>query len=84
MQTPFKTGAIYEDNHINTPAAREIHFGQRDHVRIYSVEGLKSRLEAAGFQTEVRNFQEAQDNRPGFSQQETVLIARKPQSENLK
>lgn len=77
IQTPFKAGTIYEDKRINTPSAREIHFGQDDHVRIYSVEGLKTRLEAAGFQVEVRNFQEAPDNRYGFRPQETVLIARK-------
>jgi SAM-dependent methyltransferase len=49
IQTPFKDGDIYENFSITSPAEREIHFGQDDHVRIYSVSGLKERLEQAGF-----------------------------------
>jgi SAM-dependent methyltransferase len=49
IQTPFREGAIYENSTIVEPAERKLHFGQEDHVRIYSVAGLKERLEKAGF-----------------------------------
>lgn len=42
IQTPFKEGEIYEDFSVRTPEERTQHFGQRDHVRIYSVNGLKA------------------------------------------
>jgi SAM-dependent methyltransferase len=77
IQTPFKEGEIYEDSSITLPADREKHFGQWDHVRIYSVDGLKSRLELSGFSVEVRQFDEVADKRYGFSPVETVLICRK-------
>ena len=41
IQTPFKEGEIYENDKIISPEDRKIHFHQEDHVRIYSVEGLK-------------------------------------------
>ena len=77
IQTPFKEGEIYEDSSITLPADKEKHFGQWDHVRIYSVDGLKSRLELSGFSVEVRQFDETPSNRYGFSPRETVLICRK-------
>jgi len=49
IQTPFKEGDIYEDATIVTGIERLHQFGQEDHVRIYSVEGLVSRLKEAGF-----------------------------------
>ena len=78
VQTPFKEGAIYEDDSITLPEEREKHFGQSDHVRIYSAEGLRSRLERAGFRVEVRNYTEKYENVHGFNEQETVLICHKP------
>lgn len=54
VQTPFKSGEIYEDDTITSEQERKKHFGQADHLRIYSVEGLKRRMETAGFTTEVR------------------------------
>lgn len=77
IQTPFKTGEIYENNLITSSKEREIHFGQNDHVRIYSVDGLKTRLESCGFFVEVKNFNENQKNRNGFKVEETVLICTK-------
>lgn len=56
VQTPFKKGDIYEDNSIISPEEREVNFGQWDHVRIYSIDGLKYRLEKAGFVVEVKTF----------------------------
>ncbi|GEN77392.1 class I SAM-dependent methyltransferase [Chryseobacterium hagamense] len=75
IQTPFKEGEIYEDNSISTEGERLKHFGQEDHVRIYSVRGLEARLKKAGFQVTVRTFSEARYY--GYSQNEKVLICRK-------
>ena len=77
VQTPFKNGAIYENPDINTPQERLEHFGQEDHVRIYSVQGLKERLSKVGFRIEQLSFDEKESNRFGFKTQETVLVCRK-------
>jgi len=78
IQTPFKEGEIYEDNAISSPEEREKHFGQSDHVRIYSINGLTKRLENTGFQVEIRNFSEKYVNINGLNETETVLICQKP------
>jgi SAM-dependent methyltransferase len=75
IQTPFKEGEIYEDESIKTSEERLRHFGQEDHVRIYSVGGLELRLKNAGFQVTVRTFSE--DRYYGYSRNEKVLICRK-------
>ena len=77
IQTPFKNGEIYEDFTIRTPEERLKHFGQADHVRIYSVAGLRDRLENNGFEVEILNFTEKKENRFGLKKYETVLITRK-------
>lgn len=77
IQTPFKEGEIFEDSSIKSPEARLKHFGQEDHLRIYSVKGLKNRLENAKFIVEVKNFKEESDNKFGFNEDETILIAKK-------
>ncbi len=75
IQTPFKEGTIYEDFSKKTSEERLQAFGQEDHVRIYSVEGLKSRLKENGFQNvEIKTF--PANERYGFME-ETVLIAKK-------
>ena len=56
IQTPFKNGEIYEDGTIKTPQGRLKAFGQKDHVRIYSIDGLKERLEQLGFTIEVLSY----------------------------
>jgi len=61
IQTPFKEGTIYENFAITKPDERLKHFGQADHVRIYSVEGLKSRLEKENLKVEVRDFKDFDD-----------------------
>lgn len=78
IQTPFKEGDIYENDAIILPKERENHFGQSDHVRIYSVKGLTDRLEKVGFQVEVRSFNEKYENSNGLNVKETVLICNKP------
>ncbi|NJX14685.1 methyltransferase domain-containing protein [Tamlana crocina] len=81
IQTPFKDGDIYEDDNITTPEARAEHFGQNDHVRIYSVKGLKSRLERVGFSIEIKTFERSNnDFYNGFISPETILIATKLKS----
>nr|WP_315034576.1 methyltransferase domain-containing protein [uncultured Chryseobacterium sp.] len=75
IQTPFKEGDIYEDYNIISPEERLKHFGQDDHVRIYSVAGLENRLQKAGFITEIRNCKE--DLYHGLSRDETIIICKK-------
>lgn len=77
IQTPFKEGDIYEDYSITTPEERFMHFGQNDHVRIYSLNGLKSRLEDCGFLVDVADFEDEIDNPFGYSAKESVLICKK-------
>lgn len=54
VQVPLELGLreTYEDPSITDPRERNRHFGQHDHVRKYSVAGLRQRLEAAGFHVE--------------------------------
>ncbi len=74
IQTPFKEGDIYENNDIKTPEDRLQHFGQDDHVRIYSVDGLKTRLENEGFVIKVITFQKSEsDFYNGLMSPETVF-----------
>lgn len=78
IQTPFKQGEIYEDDSITTEADRQIHFGQKDHLRIYSVEGLVNRLEHVGFKTDILNLKNDKDNVNGFPEKESIVVAKKP------
>lgn len=71
VQTPFKAGEIYENPAITTPEERLKHFGQADHVRIYSIEGLKKRLSEAGFHVQVHTFEA--DEYHGLNDNETIL-----------
>jgi SAM-dependent methyltransferase len=76
VQTPFKEGAVYENYQITTKEGRLDHFGQADHVRIYSVSGLKERLEKCGFKVAIRtDFQDNKSN--GFDAKETILVLTK-------
>ena len=78
VQTPFKKGELYEDFSITTRHERLQHFGQEDHVRIYSAEALKQRAEAVGFLVAQSDFKEETDNYYGFKEEETILILSKP------
>lgn len=75
VQTPFQEGAIYENIEIVTPEARLEHFGQDNHVRIYSVAGLVERLNEAGFKTEIRTL--GKDDYHGFSENEKLIVCTK-------
>lgn len=50
FQVPLDTTIeqTVEDKTINTPALRELHFGQRDHIRLYGLD-YPQRLRQAGF-----------------------------------
>lgn len=75
IQTPYKEGEIYENYTITSETDRLIHFGQEDHVRVYSVEGLKTRLENVGFSIKVKQFEK--DEYLGFSDKEIIIFATK-------
>lgn len=79
IQTPFtgESGPAKEDPTVVTPAARLEHFGQEDHVRVYSVTALRKRLTTAGLTVEILEFTEAAANRKGFKESEFVLVATK-------
>ncbi|MFK7982548.1 MAG: methyltransferase domain-containing protein [Saprospiraceae bacterium] len=77
IQTPFKKGSIYEDFSIQSPEERLLHFGQADHVRIYNVKELQSRLESAGFKVTILSFTTEANNHYGFKTSETVLLVKK-------
>jgi SAM-dependent methyltransferase len=78
IQTPFKEGNIYEDYTLVSPEERLKHFGQEDHVRIYSINELKARLENVGFKIKIETFEKSEnDFKNGFIKPETVLIATK-------
>jgi predicted SAM-dependent methyltransferase len=78
IQTPFKEGEIHEDNSIVMPSERLQYFGQEDHVRVYSIEGLKTRLEKAGFRVKISTFYENDsDFKYGFKFPETILMVTK-------
>lgn len=77
VQTPLKEGKTYEDYSITIDEDRLKHFGQEDHVRIYSVSGLKERLESCGFMVEIRdNF--VVEDKYGYDRNETIIVLTKP------
>lgn len=78
IQTPFKTGEIYENDSVKTDEERLGHFGQKDHLRIYSPKGLMKRLNNAGFKTNVLEFQEKENNFYGYKIEEKIILAVKP------
>jgi len=76
IQTPFKDGDIYEDASFTTKVARKMAFGQDDHVRIYSVEGLKNRLKDTGFKVDIKTFSASSKDVNGL-QPETIILVKK-------
>lgn len=75
VQTPFKDGDIYENPLITSKADRLKHFGQEDHVRVYSPQGLAKRLSRSGFSVKIEKY--SADVELGLSENEIVLIATK-------
>jgi len=78
IQTPFTEGKLVEDKTITTAAYRLHYFGQEDHVRIYSIEGLAGRLKEAGFSVQAEQY--SADLSLGLKE-ETVLICSKTKSQ---
>jgi len=76
IQTPFKSGEIYEDDNITTKEARKTAFGQEDHVRVYSIDGLQNRLESVGFKVKIKTFDKSTKEAFGLKA-ETVLLVEK-------
>ncbi len=77
IQTPFKEGEIYENREIVTDEERLIHFGQEDHVRIYSVSGLQARLQSVGFNVKILEYKADQNLMNSFKPVEFVILATK-------
>jgi len=79
IQTPFKEGDTYEDDSIILPEERLKYFGQDDHVRIYSRDGLKDRLGNCGFDTSIMDYNTTTHNEfyLGLKSPESILIASK-------
>jgi len=77
IQTPFKDGEIYEDDSIKSAEDRLKYFGQEDHLRIYSVDGLTDRLIQSGFEVKISKFNEDKENFNGLIETEYVLLANK-------
>jgi predicted SAM-dependent methyltransferase len=61
LQVPIQGDVTYEDWTILAPKAREIAFGQSDHVRVYGAD-FKNRLEKAGFNVQVVSYLTNFDN----------------------
>lgn len=77
LQTPFREGEILEDTSIKTEEERLKNFGQKDHVRIYSIDGLSERLKKSGFRVNILRFNEQLNNRFGFSEKEIIFHCKK-------
>jgi len=77
VQTPFKDGETYEDDSITGGEDRLTHFGQENHVRIYSIDGLMERLIVAGFEVVKRHFTSTDQDAQGLLKDEHILIASK-------
>lgn len=75
VQTPFKEGLTYEDSTITSPEKRLLHFGQEDHVRIYSAKDLSERLKSKGFMTEIIEFEK--NDYYKLSAGEKIILCRK-------
>ena len=77
LQTPFKEGEIFENPDITSETERIKFFGQKDHVRIYSAEGISERLRSAGFAVTILNYNEQVFNNAGFSVKEIIIRCEK-------
>ena len=70
----------YEDDSIVTPAEREKHFGQSDHVRIYGRDYIE-RLKSVGFEVQELDFVAQYSNsdiqKLGLDENEILFIIRK-------
>jgi SAM-dependent methyltransferase len=74
VMVPLDLGreATYEDPEIVDPAARERHFWQHDHVRVYAPD-IAGRLERAGFRVDVAAPPEGLVDRHGLLRADLVF-----------
>ena len=83
LQVPISLSLsqTYEDPTVSSPAERERHFGQKDHVRIYAKD-YKYRLEKSGFSVEVcdlaKELGESKYHKYGLVRDEHVYFCKKP------
>jgi SAM-dependent methyltransferase len=76
LMTPIVEGwaGSYEDKTISEPSAREIHFGQEDHLRFFGSD-IRKRILQAGFALEEFTPEGADAVRYGLTRGEKVFIA---------
>ncbi|HSV88269.1 MAG TPA: class I SAM-dependent methyltransferase [Bacteroidales bacterium] len=70
----------YENPKIFAPYEKWKHFGQDDHVRIYSKEGFKRKLQASGFKTKeysINDFGIENFHMAGIHKQSVLYVAEK-------
>jgi SAM-dependent methyltransferase len=85
MQVPIDSSrtTTYEDETITSPAEREKHFWQYDHVRLYGL-NYPDRLREAGFQVETIDYKkelsEEQFERYRLMKSELLYVVSKPQN----
>lgn len=77
IQTPFRAGDILEEDRIMTKKERLKLFGQEDHIRVYSIDGLCERLIDVKFRVIIREMESNTYNESGFNQQENIIICYK-------
>jgi len=79
LQVPVSAtlAATYEDANITESKARELAFGQFDHVRIYG-QDYAQRLQQQGFQVERVKLNPATYEKYGINLQEELYVAAKP------
>jgi len=83
IMVPIEVGleGVYEDPTKVTEAERWKHFGQGDHLRIYSREGFLARLESVGFKVLALGagyFGQRRFHRCGISATSILYISEKP------
>lgn len=77
IQTPFKEGNIYEDPRINSPEERKTAFGQEDHVRIYSLEGLKNRFKEVNPLSTISSITNKSNDYHGLTADQVIVIKKR-------
>lgn len=77
IQTPYHPTSHQEDPMIISAADRLQHYGQRDHVRIYSVASLKDRLHDVGFHIDIKYYHNENSDNHDLKKTETILICTK-------
>lgn len=84
LQTPYSASLVnsWSDPGINTASARQLAFGQEDHVRLYGRD-IFTRFAAAGFEARVATHRELLPRvdtvRFGVNEREPFMLFRKPE-----